>query len=126
MQILIVGIGGFLGACTRYLLTMLFQQLGFIFPLGTLISNLIAALLVGSIIGIELQFHLLPINLRLFLVTGVLGGLSTFSTFSLETVCYFENGDNLLALANIFLNLCLSLLFVFIGLTCIRMLAKAS
>ena len=116
MNIFVVGIGGFFGSCCRYLLTRFCQQQGAEFPFGTLLSNVIAALLIGLIIGVEREAAPLSEQMRLFLTTGLLGGLSTFSTFSIETVRFFENGKLLLAGGNILLNLALSLGFVFIGL----------
>jgi CrcB protein len=70
----------------------------------------------GLIIGIERQTTTLPEHLKLFLMVGILGGLSTFSTFSMETVAYIENAQYLKATANIILNIALCFLFVFVGL----------
>jgi len=125
MSILAVGLGGLLGSCGRYLITRLLERFEFAFPLSTLLSNVIAALLIGFIIGFERQMPSLSATKKLFLTTGMLGGLSTFSTFSLETVAYLETGKYLHALGNIGLNVGLSLLFVFIGFYLAKLLPAA-
>ncbi|MPM68319.1 putative fluoride ion transporter CrcB [bioreactor metagenome] len=119
MNFLSVGAGGFLGACLRYFLSRRLSPLAD-FPYGTLLSNVIAAFLIGLIIGLERRSALDP-TAKLFLTTGLLGGLSTFSTFSLETVSYLETGHYLLAVSNVGLNVGLCLLFVFAGLALIRL-----
>ena len=124
LSILMVGIGGFVGSCSRYMLTIMFEKSNAEFPFGTLMSNVIAALLIGFIIGMERQSPVLSHNVKLFLTTGLLGGLSTFSTFSMETVYYFENGKFILAAGNILLNLGLCLVCVCIGLAVSRLLVK--
>lgn len=86
------------------------------FPFGTLLSNVIAAFVIGFIIGIERQTGPIGDKTKLFLTTGLLGGLSTFSTFSMETVKLFEDRKFISAGGNIGLNLVLCLLFVVLGL----------
>lgn len=116
MGLLFVGLGGGLGACLRYLLTSRLGQAAPHFPYGTLLVNAAAGLFIGFIIGMERNSAALPRNTKLFLTTGLLGGLSTFSAFSLETVQMFESGRPVLAAANMSLNLCLSLAGVALGL----------
>ncbi|MDR0887053.1 MAG: fluoride efflux transporter CrcB [Clostridiales Family XIII bacterium] len=124
-EFLVVGMGGFLGSCLRFGFTKLANQFSFQLPFGTLISNVLAGLLIGFIIGIEQQSTALNPHTKLFLTTGFLGGLSTFSTFSLETVNLFQEGKIFLATGNVALNLALSLLGVAIGMTCAKLLKKA-
>lgn len=124
MAYLFVGAGGFTGACLRYLLTRLLSAALPDFPYGTLLSNIIAALAVGFILGWERQTAALPVNAKLFLTTGIMGGLSTFSTFSLETVTMLEKGRFLMAGGNILLNVALSLLFALVGMTAARIVLR--
>lgn len=81
-----VGAGAALGAWARWLLGLALNPLFVMLPLGTLAANLIGGYLVGVAVGV---FHInsgLPPALKLFVITGVLGGLTTFSTFSAEVV----------------------------------------
>jgi CrcB protein len=80
---------------------------------------------IGFIIGVERQSSLLPENQKLFLTVGFLGGLSTFSAFSLETVIMIERGSYFHAAGNILLNVCLCIVFVFIGLQLAKMLVMS-
>ena len=117
MVFLFVGAGAFLGACARYGITKLSEMaLGAAFPLGTLLSNVIAGILIGFIIRASTTQWQLSENHRLFLTTGLLGGLSTMSTLSIETVQMFTAGKTLLGIANMVLNLGLSIGGVFLGM----------
>jgi len=125
MDLLFVGVGGFLGSCARYLLTRASQCLNMTFPLGTFVSNIVAGLFIGLIIGLERQSMALSPRTKLFLTTGLLGGLSTFSTFSMETVNLFMDGRYLMAVGNVALNLGISLACVVLGLLLARVIIKA-
>ena len=81
---LAVGIGGVLGCWLRWLLAIAFNPLFPNLPLGTLAANLVGGLLMGCVLGVFDHFQTLPPELRLFVATGFLGGLTTFSTFSAE------------------------------------------
>ncbi|HEX5802430.1 MAG TPA: fluoride efflux transporter CrcB [Azospira sp.] len=83
---LAVGFGAMLGAWSRWLLGLALNPLFVMLPLGTLAANLLGGYLVGVAVGV---FHInsgLPPALKLFAITGFLGGLTTFSTFSAEVV----------------------------------------
>lgn len=124
MEFIIVGAGGFFGSCLRYGLTRITNTVAGAFPLGTLLSNVIAGILIGFIIGLEEHTDMIAPRIKLFITTGLLGGLSTFSTFSLESVALFKTGKYMLAFGNIFLNLGLSLVGVVLGMLAAKMLLK--
>jgi len=124
LELLFVGVGGFLGSCLRYAVTKLSAHWFAVFPLGTLLSNVIAGVLVGFIIGLERSVAPLPPRAKLLLTTGLMGGLSTFSTFSLETVDLFQAGSYGLGAVNIALNLALSLGGVLLGMGLAGALAR--
>ncbi len=84
--LLATGCGAFLGACLRYLFGLWLNPLFQPVPLGTLAANLLGGLLMGLILGAFTQFQALAPETRVFITTGFLGGLTTFSTFSGETV----------------------------------------
>lgn len=84
--LLATGCGAFLGACLRYLFGVWFNPLFPTVPLGTLAANLLGGLLMGLVLGAFTQFQSLSPETRVFITTGFLGGLTTFSTFSGETI----------------------------------------
>lgn len=84
--LLATGCGAFLGACLRYLFGAWLNPLFPTIPLGTLAANLLGGLLMGLILGAFGQFQSLAPETRVFITTGFLGGLTTFSTFSGEVV----------------------------------------
>lgn len=113
---LIVGLGGFLGASLRYLISIFAaKNLGSNFPYGTLIANILGALLIGFIMEFSMDSALISPNMKLFLTTGIMGGLTTFSTFSYETISMLSNGNMILGIENVILNLGCSLIFVVLG-----------
>ncbi|MEG1504835.1 MAG: fluoride efflux transporter CrcB [Lachnospiraceae bacterium] len=116
LEFLVVGIGGFVGSCSRFALTKSMNHFAVSLPFGTLISNVIAGLLIGFFIGLEASAVSLSPRAKLFLTTGLCGGLSTFSTFSLETVILFSGGKYFVAVLNILLNLGISILGVVVGM----------
>ncbi|MDP4120336.1 MAG: fluoride efflux transporter CrcB [Bacillota bacterium] len=126
MEIIFVGLGGAIGACSRFLITKISTNYLPIFPLGTLISNIIAGFFIGFIIGIERQALFINPKVKVFLTSGLLGGLSTFSTFSMDTVSMFESGKYALAIGNILLNVGLSFICVFLGLMVAKIFVKAN
>ncbi len=87
-----VGIGGVLGCWARYVIGFLLDPLIPHLPLGTLAVNWIAGFCMGCLIGLFQMFETLPIELRLFTATGILGGLSTYSTFSADAVRLLMSG----------------------------------
>jgi CrcB protein len=111
-----VGIGGFIGACLRYFTSTSINRILPNFPVATLIVNVAAGLFIGLVIGYERNFSELPETVKAFITVGFLGGLSTFSTFSLETINLLEKGKIVKMAINIGANVILSMIFVAVGL----------
>ena len=89
MSFLWVALGGAIGAMCRYAISLI--PVKTTFPILTLITNIIGAILIGFIVGVVADKDDVSPNLVLFLKTGVCGGFTTFSTFSLEAFTLFEN-----------------------------------
>lgn len=102
---LLVMLGGSLGAASRYGIGLLTAKLlGTNFPWGTLVVNLSGCFIIGLLFALADRSHLLTPDVRLFLITGYLGALTTFSSFSLETVNAGRAGLTLQSLTNILIN----------------------
>jgi len=115
-NLLMIGLGGALGAMSRYGLSQLAINLfGKGFPFGTLIANFVGSLLMGLLFAPIETESLMP-QVKIALGIGFLGAFTTFSTFSLDTVLMIQAGDIQKALLNILFNLGLCLMAVFIGL----------
>ncbi|MGB9796819.1 fluoride efflux transporter CrcB [Fervidobacterium riparium] len=113
---LMVGAGGFIGAILRYSVSLYMAKIGqFDIPLGTLLVNALGGFLIGAIMEFSLSTELISPELRLFLTTGILGGFTTFSTFSYETVALLSDGAYMLVFLNVVLNLFLSVFGVVLG-----------
>lgn len=104
-----MGLGGFLGAILRYAIALFFMSSGF--PWATLLVNLLGCVTIASL---SFAKNPLPPHILLFLIPGFLGAFTTFSAFGLETIRLFQTQQWSLALLNIFLNVFLGLLSVFI------------
>lgn len=110
-----VGMGGFVGSVLRYLISrMEFQRSGNI-PINTLIVNVAGAMIIGMIIAYAENYGMNEEKL-LFLKVGLCGGLTTFSTFSVETLGFFESGSVLAGTAYALVSVAVSVLGVFAGL----------
>ena len=116
LSFMAVGAGAALGAWLRWLLGLLLNPLLFALPLGTLAANLIGGYLIGVAVGL---FHInthFPLAWKLFAITGFLGGLTTFSTFSAEVVERLLAGQPFLAIGLASLHLAGSLFATYLGL----------
>ena len=109
-------VGGGLGSVCRYLLSLLGAKIfGNSFPIGTLSVNLLGCFLIG--LGFSLaERNVLSPTVQLLFMTGFLGGLTTFSTYALESAHYVGNGQLYSALLNIAANDVPGLVLVFLGL----------
>lgn len=111
-----VGIGAAVGAWLRWGLGLWLNALWPELPLGTLAANLIGGFLVGLSVAFFMQHPGLAPEWRLFIITGFLGALTTFSTFSIETVTLLMRGQYLWSLSMIILHLGGCLLMTVLGL----------
>ncbi len=100
---LFIGVGGFLGAITRYALSNFIQSWSKIshFPLGTLIVNLIGCLLIGALAQLAEARDIFTPETTSLIFLGFLGAFTTFSTFSSESFNLFRNGQSLLFYLNV-------------------------
>ena len=112
-KLLLVFIGGGLGAMSRFLLTTaLAGKLGN-FPLGTLAANFFGSLLMGLVVGILAgRFE----SMRLFVAVGFMGGFTTFSSFSAETLALIQGGQIFTAATNVIVSVVASLIACAVGL----------
>lgn len=105
-EILIVALGGGIGAVSRYLTSnWAIARLGTDFPYGTLIVNIVGCFIIGLFMALAVDRLNISPYWRLFVTVGFLGGLTTFSSFSYETLNLLENSMLLPAFYNIGLNL---------------------
>jgi CrcB protein len=92
-NILLVGIGGFVGSIGRYLLSQFVELRIFTsFPLGTFAVNIIGCFIIGLLYGLTIRGAASP-EIRFLLATGFCGGFTTFSTFSLESMTLLQDGQ---------------------------------
>lgn len=121
---LIVGIGGAIGAMLRHGAGLLSLKLGFAnFPWGTFTVNILGSLCIGIIIGLLAHVQNWSEEIRLFAVVGILGGFTTFSAFSLETVLLVERGQYLYAGLYVAGSVLIAVAATFLGLFLIRTFA---
>ncbi|MCC7117140.1 MAG: fluoride efflux transporter CrcB [Anaerolineales bacterium] len=114
-NILLVGAGGFIGSVLRYLLGGYVQGFAKAFPLGTLTVNVIGCFVIGLLAQLGEKYGAFSDESRLFLVLGVLGGFTTFSSFGNDTVNLFRQGFSTNAFLNVGANVILGLLAVWLG-----------
>ena len=116
MGFLAVGVGAALGAWLRWLFAVLWNAIHPALPYGTLAANLLGGYLVGVAVGYFDTHTNLPPEWRLLAVTGFLGGLTTFSTFSSEVVANILAGDYAVGVLHIVAHLGGSLFLTMVGL----------
>jgi len=122
-RLLVICLGGAIGTGLRYLTGLTAARLwGDAFPYGTLIVNLSGAFIIGFVQEIGRETLLISDDVRLFLTTGMMGGLTTYSTFSYETVRLMDAGAWHQAWVNIFVTTTICLSLCFLGIAVGRLL----
>ena len=121
MGYLIVFIGSGLGGMIRYAVGMLsIRVFGTNFPFGTLGINVLGSALMGIVVGVFTASNLTSQDAKLFLTTGVIGGFTTFSTFSLDAAVLWERGQQLAAAAYVVASVIVSLMALILTMMVIR------
>jgi len=125
IQVLAIAAGGAIGSVGRYYVAGAFERwlsgaIGVGFPYGTLAVNAIGSAVLGLLVGLFTTLFETTPELRLFLVVGLLGGFTTFSAFSLDTVALFEKGEARRALLYIALSVVLSAGTLYLVLRLVR------
>jgi len=113
---LIVALGSGIGGMLRYYISDFVQKnSSSLFPFGTLTVNIIGSFLIGLILFYLDSIKMISAEMRLFLTVGLCGGLTTFSTFSFETIKLIQDSEYLLAGTNVLLNVLVTLLAVLLA-----------
>jgi CrcB protein len=125
-NILLVGLGGFVGSIARYklggwLLHMTAQER---FPFSTFAINVTGCLVIGVLAGLAERYELFGPGTRLFLFTGLLGGFTTFSAFGFETVFLLRRGEPLVAATYVGASVVLGIGAVWLGIKAISLLPR--
>lgn len=116
MKVLLIFLGGGTGSVIRFLLAYLFSKAKLQLPYATLSANIVSCLLFAIIISLFQLKQQVPDHLKAFIIIGICGGLSTFSTFSFESYELIKMGMTGWAIANMVVScsLCLGIFFVFV------------
>ena len=125
LSVLAISLGAALGAVLRWLLAVRLNPLWTALPLGTLAANLVGGYAIGLALGWLGQHPELPPQVRLFVITGFLGGLTTFSTFSAEVVAQMQQGQWLAALATAFAHMLGSFALTALGIATVAVLRQS-
>jgi CrcB protein len=115
LTIIYIGIGGFIGSISRFLLSKYLNNFTASFPVGTLCVNVLGSFILGFIIYSLSAGKKIPADVRDFLTIGLIGGFTTMSSFAYESFRLLELNQYLLSVISITLNIILSLLAVYLG-----------
>ena len=123
LDVLVICLGAIVGANARYFISRYAAQvLGPVFPYGTLFINVVGSLIVGFFVAWTSERVLIDPRWRLLVVVGFCGSLTTFSSYAFESMSFFERGQWLLMLTNIFGNNLLCLAGALAGMALARVL----
>lgn len=122
VKVILIGVGGAMGAILRYIVSGLDYKYSYgVFPVSTLVVNLSGSLIIGFLWGV-FEAVAVSSNIRMFVFIGILGGFTTFSTFALENFNLFRDGERNIALVNILISNVLGIFFVYVGYILAKML----
>lgn len=122
-NILLIGLGGFIGSIARFLVSRLNNHVEWLsIPVGTLAVNIIGSFLIGFLIGISEKSPILTVELRMFLMVGLCGGFTTFSSFSGENLMLMRNGQFLPIFLYTGLSILLGFTAVYLGYVSTKLL----
>ncbi|MFH0879730.1 MAG: fluoride efflux transporter CrcB [Lentisphaerota bacterium] len=117
-----VGTGGFLGAVTRYGLTLMSQRFVVVLPMGTLLSNLLGCLAIGLIMGLAADTQIIRPEMRLLLATGFCGGFTTMSSMVYELSQFIRDHEFFYATGYFGITIAGCLICFYLGLLLTRLL----
>ena len=121
-----IALGGALGSVAGFACSEWVQSRWSAFPWGTLLVNVVGSLIIGVLAGMTESGRLsVSINLRQFLMIGVLGGFTTFSSFSLQTLMLARSGAMLMAALNVLVSVGLCLFAAWLGMVIVLALGRA-
>jgi CrcB protein len=122
LRLFMIALGGAIGSVLRYLVSGIdYRFSGGVFPVSTFVVNATGSLIIGFLWGLFERFAVAP-NVRMFIFIGVLGGYTTFSTFTLETFNLMRDGEYKIALVNVLLSNLVCVGAVFVGFLLARYL----
>ncbi len=122
LRFFVIGLGGAIGTLLRYIMGGFdYRFSNGVFPISTFVVNVTGSLAIGFLWGIVDRFNFSP-NVRMFVFIGILGGYTTFSTFSLETFNLMKDGEYRIAAMNVALSVVFSIGAVFAGYIASKML----
>ena len=126
MRLFWICLGGAFGSGARYLISgWVLDYFGPAFPSGTLAVNVIGSFLIGALMFLGVEAGMMSPTLRLALTTGVMGGFTTYSAFSYETMRLLQDGAGMLALLNVLATLVTCLVACFLGWGAAQLLTGA-
>ena len=123
-HILLIGFGGFAGSVARYFVSRLNTSVEWLsIPIGTLAVNIFGSFLIGFLVGVSEKSPILTLELRMFLMVGLCGGFTTFSSFTSENLMLMRNGQFLPLFLYTGLSILLGFTAVYLGYISTKLMA---
>ena len=123
LEIILVAVGGGVGATTRYLVSnWAAARIGAEFPYGTLIVNVVGCFIIGVFMTVATERFIVSPYWRLFVTVGFVGGMTTFSSFSYETLHLLQEADIMRAFYNVGLNILVGFFATWLGMSAARLM----